>query len=45
MELLKFYLKETTFFGRSSWYLLRSGRCLINVNVNLEAILEGQGWS
>ena len=44
MELLKLYSKETTFFAKSSWYLLRSDRCLINVNVSLEAILEGQGW-
>ena len=45
MELLKLYSKETAIFlAKSSWYLLRSDRCLINVNVSLEAILEGQEW-
>ena len=41
---LNFIQKRQPFFAKSSWYLLRSDRCLINVNVSLEALLEGQGW-
>ena len=44
MELLKLYTKETTFFFCSINLVFIKVRCLINVNVSLEAILEGQGW-
>ena len=44
MELFKLYLKEKTNF----FYLIKlqfiKVKCLINVNVSLEANLEGQGW-
>ena len=45
MELLKLYSKEKTnfFFGTIKLLFIRV-RCLINVNVSLEAIREGQGW-
>ena len=44
MELLKLYSK-----GKNNYFcliklLFIKVRCLINVNVSLEAILEGQGW-
>ena len=41
MELLELYSKETTIFFLLVFIKFR---CLINVNVSLEAILEGQGW-
>ena len=43
MELLKLYLKEKTFFSIIKRLFIKV-RCLINVNVILEAILEGRGW-
>ena len=33
---LNFIQKRRLFFAKSSWYLLRSDRCLTNVNVSLE---------
>ena len=44
MELLKLYSKEKTNFFCLIKLLFIKVRCLINVNVSLEAILEGQGW-
>ena len=44
MELLKLYSKEKTIFFCLIKLLFIKVRCLINVNVSLEAILEGQGW-
>ena len=44
MELLKIYSKEKTDLFRLIKLLFIKVRCLINVNVSLEAILEGQGW-
>ena len=43
MELLKLYSKEKTNFFLLNQVAIYV-RYLINVNVRLEAILEGQGW-
>ena len=45
MELLKLYSKDkTNFFLLNQAIYEGQMRCLINVNVSLEANLEGQGW-
>ena len=45
MELLKLYSKEkANFFFCLIKLLFIKVRCLININVGLEATLEGQGW-
>ena len=44
MELLKLYSKEKTHFFCLIKLLFIKVRCLININVSLEANLEGQGW-
>ena len=44
MELLKLYSKGKTNFFCLIKLLFTKARCLINVNVSLEANLEGQGW-
>ena len=44
MELLKLYLKEKTNLFCLINLLFIKVKCLINVNVSLEANLEGQGW-
>ena len=44
MELVKLYLKENANFFCLIKLLFIKVRCLINVNVSLEANLEGQGW-
>ena len=44
MELFKLYLKEKTNFFCLIKLLFIEAKCLINVNVNSEANLEGQGW-
>ena len=46
MELLKLYSKKKTNFFLFALIklLFIKVRCLINVNVSLKAILEGQGW-
>ena len=43
MELFKFYSKEKAFFCLIKLLFIMV-RCLINVNVSLEANLKGQGW-
>ena len=43
MELFKLYLKEKTNFFCFIKLLFTKVKCLINVNVSLEANLEGQG--
>ena len=43
MELFKLYLKEKTNFCLIKLLFIKV-ECLINVNVSLEANLEGQGW-
>ena len=43
MELLKLYMKEKAFFSLIKLLFIKV-RCLINVNVSLEANLEVQGW-
>ena len=43
MELLKLYSKEKANFFCLIKLLFIKVRCLISVNVSLEAILEGQG--
>ena len=44
MELFKLYSKEQANFFCIIKLLFIKVRCLINVNVSLEANLEGQGW-
>ena len=44
MELLKLYSKDKTNFLCLIKLLYIKVRCLININVSLEANLEGQGW-
>ena len=44
MELFKLNSKEKTNFFCLIELLFIKVRCLINVNVSLEANLEGQGW-
>ena len=44
MELLKLYSQEKTSFFCLIKLLFIKVRCLINVNVSLEANIEGQGW-
>ena len=44
MELFKLYFKEKTIFLCLTNLLFIKVRCLINVNVSLDANLEGQGW-
>ena len=43
MELFKLYLKEKTIFFCLIKLLFIKVRCVISVNVSLEANLEGQG--
>ena len=43
MELLKLYSKEKAIFCIIKLLSIKV-RCLINVNVSLEANFEGQGW-
>ena len=43
MELFKLYSKEKAFFCLIKLLFIKV-RCLINVNVSLEANLKGQGW-
>ena len=42
MELFKLYRKEKAIFLLKLLFIKAS--CLINVNVSLEANVEGQGW-
>ena len=44
MELFKLYSHEKTNFFCLIKLLFIKVRCLINVNVSLEANIEGQGW-
>ena len=44
MELFKLYSHEKTNFFCLIKLLFVKVRCLINVNVSLEANIEGQGW-
>ena len=44
MELFKLYSHEKTNFCCLIKLLFIKVRCLINVNVSLEANIEGQGW-
>ena len=44
MEFFKLYLKEKIIFFYLIKLLFIKARCVINVNVNLEANLERQGW-
>ena len=44
MELFKLYWQEKANFFCIIKLLFIKVRCLINANVSLEAILEGQGW-
>ena len=44
MELFKLYSKEKVKFFCLIKLLFFKASCLINVNVGLEANLEGQGW-
>ena len=50
MKLFKFYLKKRLLFEKKTNFfcliklIFIKVRCLINVNVSLEANIEGQGW-
>ena len=44
IELFKLYSHEKTNFFCLIKLLFIKVRCLINVNVSLEANIEGQGW-
>ena len=50
MELSKLYLKRKTYLRKKTNFfcliklLFIKARCLINVNVSLEANIQGQGW-
>ena len=44
MELFKLYSREKTNFFCLIKLLFIKVRCLINVDVSLEANIEGQGW-
>ena len=44
IELFKLYSQEKTNFFCLIKLLFIKVRCLINVNVSLEANIEGQGW-